>query len=406
MTRLTIERLGHHGDGIAPGPVFVPRTLPGEVVEGDILGTAMPQPKIVTPSSDRVKPPCRHAGACGGCQLQHASDQFVADWKIGMVRHALSAHGLDVVPRRIVTSPPSTRRRAGFSAKRTKKGAMAGFHKRGADVIVEVPDCLLVDPAIAAVLPMVEALAIVGTSRKAELSVMVTTSLMGLDVAVSGGKEVDPQLQMQIAAIAEKFDLARLSWGDEISLNRRPAEQIFGTVRVVPPSGAFLQATPEGEAALRGAVSEAVGNAARIVDLFAGCGTFALPLAEKAAVHAVEGDAEMMKALDAGWRKSQGLRAVTHATRDLFRNPLDAAELKGFDAAVIDPPRAGAQAQVAELAKSGIPVIAHVSCNPVTFARDAKLLVDAGYQLDWLDVVDQFRWSTHVELVAAFSLEN
>ncbi|WP_417605682.1 class I SAM-dependent RNA methyltransferase [Primorskyibacter flagellatus] len=404
MTTVTIERLGHHGDGIAAGPIYVPRTLPGEVVEGDVVGDAMPQPRIVTSSPDRVKAPCRHAAACGGCQLQHVSNRFVTDWKLGIVTHALAAHGLEVQPRRILTSPPSTRRRAGFSARRTKKGAMAGFHKRGADVIVGVPDCLLVDPAIAAALPMVEALAIAGTSRKAELSVMVTTSLGGLDVAVTGGKEADPQLQMQLAAIAEKFDLARLTWDDDLALTRRMPEQQFGPARVTPPAGAFLQATPEGESALLAAVTEAVGGAARIVDLFAGCGTFALPLARAAAVHAVEGDAAMVRALDAGWRKAPLLHAVTHATRDLFRAPLDASDLKGFDAAVIDPPRAGSQAQIAELAKSGIPVIAHVSCNPVTFARDAKMLVDAGYRIDWIDVVDQFRWSTHVELVAGFTL--
>lgn len=185
---------------------------------------------------------------------------------------------------------------------------------------------------------------------------------------------------------------------------RRPATQSFGRIEVVPPPGAFLQATPEGEAALRDDVLEIVGPARRVADLFAGCGTFALPLAEIAEVHAVEGSAEMIRAIDRGWRETQGLKRVTGEARDLFRRPLLADELARFDAVVIDPPRAGAEAQIAELAGAQVPVIAHVSCNPITFARDARRLCDAGYRLKHLRVVDQFRWSVHTELVAAFSL--
>jgi 23S rRNA (uracil1939-C5)-methyltransferase len=179
--------------------------------------------------------------------------------------------------------------------------------------------------------------------------------------------------------------------------------QDFGRARVIPPPGAFLQATAEGEAALLAALYEAVDGAARIADLFAGCGTFSLPLAEQAEVHAVEGGAAMIAALDQGWRQAQGLRRVTTEARDLFRRPLTPDELTRYDAVVIDPPRAGAEAQTAELARSRVPVIAAVSCNPVTFARDAAVLAGAGYRLDWVQVVDQFRWSTHVELVARFS---
>jgi 23S rRNA (uracil1939-C5)-methyltransferase len=177
----------------------------------------------------------------------------------------------------------------------------------------------------------------------------------------------------------------------------------LGRARVSPPPGAFLQATPQGEAALRNAVQEAVGPARRIADLFAGCGTFALPLAETAEVLAVEGSAAMLAALDQGWRMAPGLKRVTCETRDLFRRPLMPDELAGFEAVVIDPPRAGAEAQVAELARADVPVIAAVSCNPVTFARDARALVQAGYRLDWVQVVDQFRWSAHVELAARFT---
>ena len=389
MEQVTIERLGHQGDGIAPGPVFVPGTLPGERVEGEIDGGVMRDARILTPSEMRVGAPCRHAKGCGGCQLQHARDDFVAGWKQDVVRQALAAHGLETEFRPCSTSKPQSRRRAAFSVRRTKKGALAGFHMKGSDVIVPVPDCLLVDPKLSAALPLVEELAVLGASRKGALSVLVTVSLMGLDLAVSGGKPLDPALQSDLADLARAHDVARIAWGDEVALTRRPPTQRMGRAEVVPPPGAFLQATPEGEAALLSGVREITGDAAHVVDLFAGCGTFALPLAETARVHAVEGDRAMMAALDKGWRMAEGLRHVTHEARDLFRNPLLPDELKRFDAAVIDPPRAGAEAQVAELARAGIPRIAYVSCNPVTFACDAAALDLAGYTLDWLRVVDQ-----------------
>ncbi|GGA10122.1 RNA methyltransferase [Salipiger profundus] len=332
--------------------------------------------------------------------MQHARDDFVVDWKQDVVRQALAAHGLSCDFRPCATSKPQSRRRAAFSARRTKKGALAGFHMKGSDVVVSVPDCLLVDPKLAAALPLVEALAVLGASRKGELSVLVTVSLSGLDVSVKGGKPLDAQLQADLADLAREHGVARVAWGEDVALTRLPPLQRMGRADVVPPPGAFLQATPEGEAALLADVREAVAGAARIVDLFAGCGTFALPLAEDARVHAVEGDRAMTAALDKGWRMAEGLKQVTSESRDLFRNPLLPDELERFDAAVIDPPRAGAEAQVSELARAGVERIAYVSCNPVSFARDAATLEASGYTLEWLRVVDQFRWSTHIELVA------
>jgi len=408
--QFTIERLGHQGDGVAPGPVFAPRTLPGEVVSGVREGDRLTQVRIETPSDDRVKPMCRHYQGCGGCQLQHASEGFVAEWKVGVVRAALTAQGLDADFRPILTSPPRSRRRATFAARRTKKGALVGFHGRASDTIVEIPDCQLLDPALLAALPVAEALAITGASRKGVLAVTATLSEAGLDVAVQGGKPLDGPLQLELAQLTERHGLARLTWEGEVIAMRAPPVQRFGAAEVVPPPGAFLQATREGEAALLGAVGEIVGDARRIVDLFAGCGTFSLPLAERAEVHAVEGDRAMTAALDAGWRKAQGLKAVSTEARDLFRRPLMPDELAPFtapfEAAVLDPPRAGAEAQVVQLAQAKLPVIAYVSCNPVTFARDAARLVAAGYRLNWVQVVDQFRWSSHVELAAAFSRDD
>ena len=404
MERHHIEKLGHQGDGIAQGPVFAPLTLPGEVVEGVRDGDRLTDVRIVTPSSLRVAPPCPHFKRCGGCAVQHAGDDFVAGWKADIVRQALAAQGVEAEIAGVLTSPPRSRRRAALSARRTKRGAMAGFHARASDVVVEIPDCHLLRPELMAALPVAEDLAIAGGSRKGELTVQATVSLNGLDIAVTGGKPLDGPLRVALAQVAEARGLARLAWEGEVIALRHPPEQQIGPARVAPPPGAFLQATAEGEAALVDAVSTLLHGRTRIADLFAGCGSFALPLARQAEVHAVEGVAEMLTALDHGWRHASGLRRVTTEARDLFRRPLMADELARFDGVVIDPPRAGAAAQIAELARARVPVIAHVSCSPATFARDAATLIAAGYSLGPVTVVDQFRWSSHVELVAGFTL--
>lgn len=403
MSEHDIIRLGHQGDGIAEGPVFAPLTLPGERVTGTLLGQTLTDVRIVIPSADRVTAPCRHFRSCGGCQVQHASDGFVARWKQEVVRAALSAHGITPEFLPIHVSPPQSRRRATFAAKRTKKGAMAGFHARGSDVIIEVPDCRLLHPDVMRGLAVACDLAGTGASRKAALAVGVTRSLVGLDVAVTEGKPLDGPLRIALAALAERQDLARLAWEGEVVVTRRAPVQLFGAARVVPPPGAFLQATAEGEAALLAQTETILSGARRIVDLFAGCGTFALPLALRAQVHAVEGDAAMLTALDAGRRGVEALHPLSAEARDLFRRPLLPDELSRFDAAVIDPPRAGAEAQIAEIARSRLPRLAYVSCNPVSFARDAKTLLAAGYAMGPIRVVDQFRWSAHVELIAGFA---
>lgn len=400
---VTIDRLGHLGHGIAPGPIYVPGTLPGEVVEGTPEGDRLLDPKIVTPSVNRVKPPCRHARACGGCQLQHASDAFVAGWKQEVVANALSGQGLsaDFLP--LVTSPARSRRRATLSARRTKGGVLMGFHARASDTIVEIPDCQLLHPGILAAFPGLQALVMAGGSRTTELSLQVTLTRGGPDVVVTGGKPLDANLRLDLARLVETHGFSRLTWdGETVALRDRPA-LTMGSATIVPPAGAFLQATAEGEAALLAAVRQALGPQKRIVDLFSGVGTFTLPLAQTMEVHAVEGETAMTKALDLAARNTPNLHRISTETRDLFRRPLEPDELGGFSGAVIDPPRAGAEAQTDRLARSKVPVIAAVSCNPVTFARDAKALVAAGYRLDWVQVIDQFRWSTHVELVARFS---
>lgn len=402
--RLTIERLGHLGDGIAAGPIFVPGALPGEVIEAEVSGERATSFRILAPSPDRVSPPCPHYRACGGCSLMHASDAFVAGWKVAVVRSALLAHGLDAAFRPIVTSPPRSRRRATLAGRRTKTGALVGFHGRASGMISDIGGCQLLHPDLMSVLPALARVTALGASRKGEIAMTVTLTDGGVDLAVTDGKPLNQSLFSALSSLAAEAGLARISWNGETVATLHPPQQSFGPARVTPPAGAFLQATRQGEAALVGAVTEAIGGAARVADLFAGAGTFALPLTTRAEVHAVEGEAAMLAALDAGWRQAAGagLHRLTHEARDLFRRPLLAAELARFDAVVIDPPRAGAEAQMRELARSPVPVIAAVSCNPVTFARDARILADAGWRIDWLQVVDQFRWSPHVELIARF----
>lgn len=406
MTGLTVKRLGHHGDGIAAGlesDVFAPFTLPGEIIEGAISSGRMAQPRVIQPSDHRVKPPCSHFKSCGGCSLQHASDAFLADWKLQLVKDALAAQGLDAEFAPITTSPPGSRRRATLTGKRTKKGALVGFHVHRSENIIPIPNCTLLHPDIIAAIPALEAMTKIGASRKGTIALAVTQSVAGLDVDVTGAKDADGPLAASLGAVVEIYGLARLTWNGEPVATRGLPVQLFGRAHVVPPPGGFLQATRAGQDALVLAVKQAVGDVKHIVDLFAGCGTFTLPLAEEAEVLAVESNAPALAALDTAWRATPGLKAVATAPRDLFRRPLLPDELNRFDAVVIDPPRAGAAAQCVELARSTVSKIAFVSCNPTTFARDAKTLTNAGFRLNKVQVVDQFRWSPHVELVACLS---
>ncbi len=394
MEEIRIERLGAEGDGIARG-VFYPFTLPGERIRP---GAPV---EVLEPSAARVTPPCPHFGVCGGCSVQHASDPFLAEWKQDLVRRALAARGLDAPFGPTHVSPPHSRRRAVLTVRRTRKTVQIGFHKRASHQVVDLTDCHVLLPGILALRPVLETLARLGASRNGALKVLVTESAAGWDLHVTEGKPLDGPLR---AALAQEADaVARLAWNGEVIAQRAAPIQHIGRAAVVPPPGAFLQATAEGAATLTAAVRTAVGEAPKVADLFCGIGTFALPLAETAEVLAVEGDADMVAALDRGWRQAAGLKMMTCEVRDLFRRPLVPAELDSLDAVVFDPPRAGATAQVAQLALSRVPKVVAVSCNPVSFARDAAVLVDGGYALEGVQVVDQFRWTGHVELVAKFT---
>lgn len=401
-----VERLGRRGDGVARGAdggqVLAALTLPGEVIEGVAEDGRIAQPRILTPSPDRVRPACPHYAVCGGCSLMHGSDAFVARWNFESVTTALAAHGIDAKIAGVATSPERSRRRAVLSGRRTKKGALLGFHGRASDQIADLADCRVLRPEITAALPALREIVAAGASRGGEVALTVTHGPAGLDVAATGGKPMEPALMTRLAALMESADLARLDW-DGTALTRRPPALRMGPARVTPPPGSFLQATAEGEAALLTVVRKSLSSARRIVDLFAGCGTFTLPLATGAEVHAVEGLSAPLEALDAAWRGTPGLHRVTTETRDLAARPLMPDELARFDAAVIDPPRTGAPAQAEQLAASGLDKVVWVSCDPVTFARDARAMLDAGWQMGPIYVVDQFRWSPHVETVTSFT---
>ncbi|MFN3278299.1 MAG: class I SAM-dependent RNA methyltransferase [Paracoccus hibiscisoli] len=405
MTQWTIERLGRKGDGVAlsgDARALAPLVLPGEVIEGEAEGGRIAAPRIVTPSPDRIRPLCAHYRACGGCSLMHATDAFTTAWKTQVVLTALAAQGITAPVPQVHVSPPYSRRRAVLSGRRTKKGATVGFHGRASEVIVDLAECHVLRPQIVAALPLLRRIVAAGASRAAELSLVVIHGPAGLDVAVRGGKPMEPALFTTLAALAEEGDLARLDWDGQAITRRAPALPM-GRAQVVPPPGAFLQATEQGQAALLAAVRAALAGATRVADLFAGCGTFALPLAERAAIHAVEGLAPPLAALDSAWRATPGLNRITTEVRDLARRPLMPDELAHFDGIVIDPPRAGAEAQMRHLAATRVPAVAAVSCDPVSFAKDARILADAGYRIDRLWIVDQFRFSPHVEMVAALT---
>lgn len=409
MTELTIQSLGAQGDGIAEldgNRIYVPYTLPGDVVDAEVEETRGELTTILTPSPDRVDPACPHFGTCGGCALQHMSADAYLAWKREQVVVALAARGIDVPVEACVPCEPQTRRRATFAAMRTRKTVRFGFYEGRSHTIVPLETCPILTPEIEEARTALAALVAPGLTRKGRASVQVTWTDQGLDVHVTGGKpDLDLNLHQELAEAAEKADLARLAWDGEVLSERRPPTVTLGGLPVTLPVGGFLQATAAGEQALLGRVEEALEGMSHVADLFAGAGTFALPLARSKSVHAVEGSQVQCAALQRAVQRhgpDRGLKPLTVERRDLFKRPLLTAELNRFDGVVVDPPRAGAKAQMEELAWSNVGAVASVSCSPASFARDARQLIDGGYELKSVMPVDQFLWSPHIELVGVF----
>ena len=401
---LTIERLGAQGDGIACSPkseVFVPFTLPGEKVTAAVAGKRADLIAVVEPSPLRVDPACRHFGICGGCALQHMEIEAYRAWKRERLVQALKACRIDIEVDPIVAMPPASRRRAVFSARKTEKGVILGFNRALSNTIVDIEECPVLLPALAGRLGDLRAVAgaIAATGQPFHLSVTATDS--GLDIAATGSGRLDDRARRTAIELVLSLAIARLSIDGEIVVEGRKPLLMAGDVAVPPPPGAFVQAVEGAEAAMAELVLAHLAKSKRVADLFAGIGTFGLRLARGREVHAVEGDAAALASLDRAAREATGLRKVSVEKRDLYLRPLTYKELDArFDGLVFDPPRAGAEDQAKQIARSQVARVAAISCNPVTLARDLRILVDGGYRLRRVVPIDQFVWSPHLEAVA------
>ena len=392
----TIVRIAARGEGITPSGRHIAGGVPGDSVAED--GTLNPGP-------NRAAPPCRHFGTCGGCQLQHVGENALADFVRDRVVGALA--GQDVPfgeVRAALLSAPATRRRAALTALVTGRRAVLGFNAASSNQVTDMRECPLLLPELSALIDPLRKL--IGAHGKQRRPIRAQLQMLdqGIEVVLDGMGDDGLASAMAFQDFAGTHRLARLvvdsGDGPATLWEPAPATVEFGGVAVVPPPHAFMQATATGEAALLAAVTEAVGDAATLADLFAGIGTFALSLHAGRRVYAAEAARDALLALKGAADRVQARLVTEH--RDLFRRPLVPAELDRFDAVILDPPRAGAEEQVRHLADSAVPRIAYVSCNPASFARDAKLLVAGGYRLDWVQPVGQFRWSTHVELAGCF----
>ena len=390
-----ILRIAAKGDGVTASGRHVPGTAPGDWVAAD--GT-------ITPGPHRATPPCRHFGRCGGCQLQQLDEAALADFV--QQRVAFQAESQGLAPAHVAPpamSPPHSRRRASLRAVNGGGRALLGFNEGGSHRVLDLVECPVLDPALfAAIAPLRRYFS--GLKGKFAIGVELALADQGVDCLLTGYTPEGLAATEGLLDLARDCALARLTldggYGPETFWEPQPVTISFGTVPVAMPPGAFLQATPQGEAALLGAAREWLAGCAKVADLFAGLGTFALALAAGRQVLAAEGDRAALLALKAAAGRA-GLR-VEALHRDLFRNPLRSAELAGCDGVVLDPPRAGARAQVEQLAASGLGRIVYISCNPSSWSRDGAVLVAAGYRLEEVRPVGQFRWSTHVELASLF----
>ena len=417
-----IVRLGAHGDGIAllpdGKPLYVAMAVPGDRVraavegaEGDGLRGRLVE--VLAAGAARGEPPCPHFGLCGGCALQHLTPDAYRDWKRGLLVEALRRNGVtggEIDDLAMVRT--ATRRRGTFFAAKIGGVIHAGFHERGSHRVTPIDRCVVLAPpllALVAQLPSVMADVLAEGGRAEIVANLLDT---GVDALVRLPQLPDLTVRERLARFAKDADLARLSVAKggsrdrtaraEPLAERRPALALFGGVTVPVPPGAFLQASADAEALMTAEVRAGIGGAKTVADLFAGAGTFTFALMDRARVHAVEADADLANALKAGAAKAAKGARVTAEIRDLFRKPLLAAELNKHDAVVFDPPRVGAKAQAEALAKSKVPCVVAVSCNPASFARDARALQDGGYKLTHAVPIDQFLWTHHLEVVGTF----
>ena len=408
LCELEVLRVGTQGDGVAEGPVYVPFTLPGERVRARVQAGRGELVEVLAPSAERQAPPCPHFFTCGGCALQHWAAGGYLDWKAGLIREALSREALEAEILPAVACAPGSRRRLALHARPGRPGeARLGYKARGSWTLVDIEVCPIADPRLVASFPALRRLAAAFLEHpRSAPTLHVTWTETGLDVDVTGVERktggLSADARLKAAEAAQTAGLARVTLAGELVYQAaRPVVRI-GQALVALPPGAFLQATAAAEQAMGDFILEAAAGADRVADLFCGVGTFSFRLAERAGVLAADASAEAIAALGAAVGAAPGLKPIAAEARDLFRRPVLAQELKGIQAVVFDPPRAGAEAQAAQIAQSAAARAVGVSCNPATFARDARILVDAGFTLERVLPVDQFLWSPHVELVGVF----
>ncbi len=405
--QLAIIRVAHRGDGVAEtpaGPIFVPYTLPGETVEVESIPGHPDRRhllRVETASPERIEPFCPHFGICGGCAIQHWTAPHYREWKRSLVLEALAQAGLDAPVDALIDAHGDGRRRATFHARLGARDILeVGFAALRAHHIVGIDRCPVLAPSLDGAIPAAWAIAEALKPQNKPLDIQATATDAGIDMDVRGSGALNAARMGVLARLAATHKLARITRHGELIAQRATPTVMVGRAHVTLPPGSFLQATVAGELALARLVQDHVGSAKVIADLFCGLGPFALRLAERARVMAFDADAGAIAALKQATNMTSGLKPIDAETRDLFKRPLYAQELKRVDALVFDPPRQGAEAQARELAKSAVPVVVAVSCNAATFARDARLLVDGGYRLKSITPVDQFRHSAHVEIVA------
>ncbi|MGL4240906.1 MAG: class I SAM-dependent RNA methyltransferase [Beijerinckiaceae bacterium] len=399
---LLIDHLSAKGEGVArtpAGPVFAPFALPGERV---VPRADSPFPDVFEPSADRAEPFCPAFGRCGGCAMQHMRVEAYAAWKRDLVGRALAREGFAVEVEPTVVAHGAGRRRAIVHVRFRNGRAEAGFMAAGSHDLQLVGTCPVLVPALADVFRIAAESARPLAGRNKPLDVQVTATEAGLDVDLRGHGAPEPAERLALTKVAEALDLARISIHRDVIVERRPPILDMGGTPVHLSPRSFLQATAEAEEALAALTLEGVSKAKSVADLFCGVGPFALRLAARAKVHAFDDAKEAIAALDRAARGRQGLKPIVAEARDLFRRPLLPMELKGFDAVVMDPPRAGAEAQAKQLAASAVKTIVSVSCDLQSFVRDAVILRAGGYRLERLTPVDQFAWSRHIELVGVF----
>lgn len=409
VERLTIDHVGHRGDGVAYAggeTLFVPYTLPGEAVDVERV-EGHPERRrrlrVETANAARIDPFCPHFGACGGCAIQHWQPMPYQAWKRNIVVETLAHAGITCRVDALVDAHGKGRRRITAHARRGGDDELhVGFAAAGSHAIVDIRHCPVLDPGLNGALDAARALADVLKPVGKPLDIQVTAAANGLDVDVRGTGALPTPMIATLSALAQRHRLARLSRHGETVLMRAPPVISIGAAQLGLPPGAFLQATAAGEDALAALVLAHCRRAKNIADLFCGVGPFALRLAEKSRVAAFDSDAGAVSALRKAAMATSGLKPVTAEARDLFRRPLVPQELRDVDCVVFDPPRQGAEAQARQLATSKVPVVVAVSCNAATFARDARILIAGGYSIEGVTPVDQFRHTPHVELVARF----